>query len=77
MVIPEGIVKIEARWFSESNIQSVTIPASVVVIEDEAFCRCSALERVIFAENSQLQVIGKNCFEASGLEEITLPGTLK
>lgn len=55
----------------------MTIPISVVVVEDEAFRRCSALKKVIFAENSQLQVIGKNCFEASGLEEITLPGTLK
>lgn len=42
--IPEGIQIVGNRWFSSSGIESVTIPASVREIEDEAFWKCKSLK---------------------------------
>lgn len=40
VVIPDGVETIGERWFMNSKIQSVTIPASVQRIEREAFRGC-------------------------------------
>ena len=44
---------------------------------DNVFCRCERLKHVTFAKGNQLEKIGKCCFGGSGIEEITLPSTLK
>ncbi len=43
----------------------------------EAFGNCSSLKSVYFATNPNLLSIEKKAFIESGLESITLPGTLK
>lgn len=53
------------------------IPASVREIGVCAFRNCKNLKRVTLADNSGLEVIGEQCFWASGLEEMTLPRTLR
>ena len=40
IVIPDGVEIIEERWFLNSQIETVTIPASVKKIEKEAFRGC-------------------------------------
>ena len=68
---------IKAGCFSESGIVEISIPSSVISIEDNAFCWCDELMRVTFAKDSKLEKIGECCFYWSGIEEIKLPSTLK
>lgn len=57
IVLPDGLEKIGNYWFSASDVESVTIPASVVSIGDGAFLQCKELRSVTFAEKEQLQEI--------------------
>lgn len=77
VVFPDGISKIGERWFSETNIEVMTVPASVEEIDDDAFSNCRSLKRVEFAEGSRLKRIGYNCFRGSGLEEFRAPPKLQ
>lgn len=74
--VPDGIKHIGSYWFFGSAVESVSVPASVVTIGVDAFCRCESLKRVTFARGSAVQRIGDGCFYDTGLEEIELPGTL-
>ena len=53
------------------------IPASVKCIDARAFYECESLTRVVLTEGSRLERIGNECFRGSGIEEVTLPGTLR
>ena len=76
VVIPDGTKKIGSYWFAGSDIESVTIPASVVKLGVEAFNECRKLRRVDIAPGSRLDVIKDRCFRRSGLESITFPREL-
>ena len=65
------------KSFSESGIEEIVIPHTVVTINNKAFCECKALKKVTFADGSLLQTIGEQCFSGSGIEEITLPSALE
>ena len=58
-----------------SSIESVTIPARVIVIGTEAFCDCKNLKNIKFVPGSRLKIIGRS-FSGSGLEEITIPNNV-
>lgn len=77
VVIPEGVETIESNWFSHSDIESVTIPKSVKVIEKYAFYKCEKLNRVSFQEESQLERIGQGCFWGTGIQRIVIPRGVK
>lgn len=77
VVIPDGTEKIGNYWFYGSMIESVEIPAYVKEIGTETFYNCKNLKRVIFTEGSLLEIIGAGCFRSSGVEELTLSGTLR
>ena len=51
----------------------MTIPKSVKVIEQYAFCICKKLKRVSFQEGSNLGKIGQSCFRSAGIERIVIP----
>ena len=89
LVIPDGVKKISSGAFQlYDKLRSVYIPASVVEIGDidsgtsfmgyGAFAYCENLEVVIFAENSNLQLLGSSTFsDCTKLKEISIPNTLK
>ena len=52
VVIPEGVQEIGGHWFKSSEIENVTIPASVRVIGKRAFYNCKGLRCVTFVEGS-------------------------
>lgn len=62
VVIPEGTEKIGRRWFQGCGVESVTIPASVKKVGDDAFLNCRSLKRVIFASEGQLEKICAGSF---------------
>ncbi|MGN0824125.1 MAG: leucine-rich repeat protein [Candidatus Coproplasma sp.] len=62
---------------NHDGFTSITIPASVTSIGDEAFRVCSSLTSVTFGANSQLTSIGANAFQnCSSLESITIPASV-
>ena len=67
LTIPEGTEKLGNRVFEGmTSIKSITIPASVTSIGMGAFCYCTNLAEVNFAEHSQLQKIGSGAFKGCG-----------
>ena len=74
VVMPEGIERIGWRWFMDSEIESVAIPASVREISANAFRCCRRLREVVFEERSMLTRIGESAFEGcSSLAKIDFP----
>ena len=76
VVIPDGVENVKNYWFWGSEVENVQIPASVVEIGTEVFCRCKNLRHLTFAKDSRLERIGDRCFCGSGIEAIILPNAL-
>ena len=72
-MLPDGIQVLGAQWFKNSEIQSVTIPASVREIGADAFHNCYCLKHVIFAPGSELEKVGPNSFCNIEIEKIIIP----
>ncbi len=72
--IPDSVVGIGAWAFSETNLQKVTIPASVVTIGEEAFCRCRSLKEVKLFDG--VKEIGRAAFAETAIEDIILPDSV-
>ena len=57
--------------FSNGKLEEIHIPSRVHTIGESAFYECKNLQKVIFAEGSQLRDIGKNAFQyCSNLSEV-------
>ena len=73
-IIQEGSTNIGNAAFYGSQITGIEIPASVTTIGDSAFNRAYQLEKVVFAEGSNLKTINYAAFyETEKLTHITLP----
>lgn len=78
VVIPDGVREVEERWFMNSEIESVTIPASVTTIGNEAFRDCKRLLKVVFEKRSTAKTIRENAFwGCDKLTKVVLPEGLK
>ena len=72
-----AVTAIDANAFSNNGyLSSVSIPANVETIGDNAFQECRSLKNVKFAENGQLKRIGYGAFRYTILEQITLPASV-
>ena len=61
-----------------SELKEITIPDSVVTIENNAFLSCSSLTKVSFSENSKLKTIAYSAFEkCSSLSEINISNSIE
>ena len=62
---------------SKSSLTTVTVPASVTSLGQNAFRECRGLTTVTFVGTSQLQTIGQSAFQGCiSLETITIPATV-
>ena len=75
-VIPEGVIKINKKAFKGKMISSVTMPDSVLYLDDWAFAECPALTSVKFSKNLK-EISGYAFFMCSGLEKIELPSNIE
>lgn len=76
-VIPEGITAIAEMAFSESEMESVEIPASVTEIASKAFDQCENLSRVTFVPNSKLTTLNLSSFyNCTALEYFEIPASV-
>lgn len=79
LVIPDEIegkvvTEIATRaFYQNTDITSVEIAASVTTISDVAFCDCTNLSEIHFAEGSKLATIANNAFYGTNIKEITIP----
>lgn len=62
--------------FIESSLTSITIPATIERVDEQAFKNCAALANVTFEEG--VKVIGSSAFSyCSGLTSIAFPSTIE
>ena len=73
VIIPEGIEMVGNHWFFGSDVESITVSASVREIWVDAFCRCKKLKQVVFAPGNRLERIGRGGFYCTGIERIAIP----
>ncbi|MDO4801762.1 MAG: leucine-rich repeat domain-containing protein, partial [Prevotellaceae bacterium] len=63
----------QSAFKSNTDLTSITIPASVESIGSYAFSGCSKLDKVTFAEGSQLKTFGTQVFKQCKLTSIEIP----
>jgi hypothetical protein len=62
--------------FCGTELKSIVIPSSVVVLGQASFWGCKALKVVIFEKGCRLERIGEMVFAWSGIESIAVPSTV-
>ncbi|ELP92892.1 hypothetical protein EIN_216370 [Entamoeba invadens IP1] len=73
-IIPKNVKKLGTRCLTKYKKQSITIPNSVTLLEDNCFSNCTSLQFVKLP--SYLQCIENGCFYcAFYLKEINIPDT--
>ena len=83
MVITDGAQAIGEKWFADSDVENVTVPASVREIQADAFRYCRSLATVVFkkprpGKGSLLRAIGIEAFYGCcSLRAIDLPDGLE
>ena len=76
-ILPETKVIEALAFWSVQHLKTMTFPAELDSIKDEAFRQLPKLEKVIFTEPSNIKHLGKAVFRAcSKLTEITLPSKI-
>jgi len=76
VVIPEGVMEIHANAFYRCNIESVTMPDSLEVIDTCAFQECKNLSTVKFG-NGLTRICERAFSYCKNLKEIVLPDRLE
>jgi len=75
VLICEGVLEIGFAAFSNSDMESITIPESVTNIEKSAFVGCSKLKRIVIPQN--ISSLPDGLFaDCTNLTEIILPNSL-
>ncbi len=77
VVLPESLTEIEdGAFYNTQSLEQIHIPRGVKTIGDEAFCE-SGLREIVFAEDSELNKIGKEAFmSCRELVSVELPDSL-
>jgi hypothetical protein len=69
--------KIAESGFRESQLKSIVIPSSVLILGESSFRACDWLRSVVFEHGSRLERIGKWAFKESGLRSIVIPSSVR
>ncbi|KAK8845986.1 hypothetical protein M9Y10_020924 [Tritrichomonas musculus] len=59
--------------FARRDIEKVTIPSFIKIIDSFSFDSCNMLNQISFADNSKLQIIGNSAFYNCCFDAITIP----
>lgn len=81
VIFPEDSKLTELAWGAfekNTGLEKINLPKSLQTIGNNAFCKCTSLKYVTFAEDSTItEIKGNNVFSGcSALEEIILPNSL-
>ncbi len=78
LVVPEGVVNVFISAFAGADFETVRLPKSVRIVNNEAFKDCKSLKRVVIPEDSELESIGNTAFGGcEALETFDWPKSLK
>jgi len=61
--------------FYETNLTSIKLPATAILIGEEAFCNCKSLEQVVIGD--LVQSIGIRAFGQTALQQIDIPASVE
>ena len=76
LVIPEGVVEIDAFLFENMQIEHLSLPSSLRVIGEDAFAGCPGLFEVVIPEG--VITIGDEGFcECEQLQSVTFPSSCR
>lgn len=76
--IRRGVEIIGYKCFHKANLVSITIPASVTLIYENAFLGCKKLKHINFSKNSQLKKIKRFAFGSCSLiKKVLFPNSLR
>ena len=74
--LPEGLMELGDRCFSDSGITSLTVPGEVKFFGSEVFSYCRRLETVVF--NNEMHAMGQWMFkECTSLRKVVFPKNLR
>lgn len=74
--VPYGVEKLSKSAFSSSKVRKVTLPSTLVKIEENCFSKCQRLEEIFIPDS--VERIGENAFEdCISLERISLGNGIK
>ena len=74
--LPNSLLEIGERAFSEGAFTEITIPQSVKTIEEGAFSSCKNLQSIVLPD--RLESLPDSCFAGClSLKEIKIPSTVK
>ena len=77
IALPSNLKTIGRYAFYNTGLTSITIPATVIMLDGYAFYYCKNLTKVSFATNSELASIGSYAFgSCSALTTISIPSSL-
>ena len=69
VIIPEGVEKINRYAFANlTGLEEIVLPSTLRSIEYGAFYGCSALEKITFSSENNLQIISHHAFENCNLQ---------
>ena len=78
LILPNTLTEIKSYALSESTLVTISIPASVETIEENAFYSCTSLKTVTFEKGSQLKTIQYCTFEnCASLTSIEIPASVE
>lgn len=76
IIFGKNVVELGRSAFSScQNIVSVKLPEKLTTVSSHLFSGCKNLKEVIFPDGTE--TIEQSAFQSSGIEEITLPATVK
>ena len=74
VVVPEGVVEIGHKAFSESRLKEIVLPSTLKKISSFAFSDCRYLKRVTLPNG--IEGLGFFAFADTGIEDINFPDSL-
>lgn len=75
VTLPESLVEIGEKAFSNTSIRSVVLSSKVKEIKNDAFSACSKLSAIVL--NEGLEIIGDKSFEGCPIASVEIPSTVK
>ena len=78
VTLTDGIKVISEHAFSNSNVETISLPSSITSIEEYAFANCLNLKSVSINENASLKSIGSHAFDGNiNLTSFEMPNNIE